>query len=265
MDRYRSKDGTVIACEATGWGPPVVLVHGTAADHTRWAPIVASLAQGCTVHAMDRRGRGGSGDAPGYAIEREFEDVAAVVEALGVPVDLIGHSLGALCSVEAARLVSNIRRLVLYEPPLPLGGTVYPAGIAERLQGLLDAGDRESVVLTFMREVPRVPEDDVILMRSLPAWPARVAAAHTIVREIREHEKYAFQAERFRDVRVPTLLLVGGESAPPVRQAVEAIHVALASSRIVELPGQKHIAMDTSPDVFIREVLGFLSERVRMG
>jgi pimeloyl-ACP methyl ester carboxylesterase len=262
MDRFVSKDGTSIASETSGWGPPVVLVHGTAADHTRWAPVVPALAQGCTVYAIDRRGRGQSGDAAAYALEREFEDVATVVETVGVPVDLVGHSFGALCALEAVRLAANVRRLVLYEPPLRLQAPLYPPGLIDRLQRLLDAGDREAVVLSFLREVVRVPDDQLAFLQTLPAWPARVAAAHTIIREMRAHESYAFQASRFREIRTPTLLLVGSDSPPVLRQATSAVHGTLASSRVRELAGQQHVAIDTATELFVGEVLGFLSARV---
>src|SRR5438270_592473 len=92
----------MIATTRTGHGPPLVLVHGTTADHTRWAPLLPVLDELFTVHAVDRRGRGASGDDPDHAIEREFEDVAAVVDAIAEPVHLLGHSYGAICALEAA-------------------------------------------------------------------------------------------------------------------------------------------------------------------
>src|SRR5205085_11481698 len=116
------------------------------ADHTRWAPLLPALDERFTVHAVDRRGRGASGDDRDYAIEREFEDVAAVVDAIGGPVHLLGHSYGALCALEAALRSDRLRSLVLYEPPIPAGVTIYPPGMIDRLQALLDAGDRDGVV-----------------------------------------------------------------------------------------------------------------------
>ena len=259
MSTFTSRDGTPIACEKTGSGPPMVLVHGTAADHTRWAPILPALATHFTVYACDRRGRGASGDGAPYAMEREFEDVAAVVDGIGGPVDLLGHSYGALCALEAAALARNLRRLVLYEPPIPAGMPITPEGVIDRLQGLLDAGDKEGVVSTFMREVPRVPPEQLDIMRSLPAWPARVQAAATIPRELRAHDRYTFTPERFKDVRIPVLLLLGGDSPPFFRAAVERVQAAVPSARIVVLPGQRHVAIDTAPDLFSREVIDFLT------
>ena len=101
IETVTSADGTSIAYERGGRGPPLVLVHGTTADHTRWDPLRPDFEEHFTVYAIDRRGRGGSGDAAHYELEREFEDVATVVESIDEPVNLLGHSHGALCSLEA--------------------------------------------------------------------------------------------------------------------------------------------------------------------
>jgi pimeloyl-ACP methyl ester carboxylesterase len=154
VETITSKDGTQIAYRRSGEGPPLVLVHGAAADHGRWSPVLPALEERFTVYAIDRRGRGGSGDADGYAIEREFEDVASVVDSIGDPVNLLGHSYGALCSLEVALLTRNVRKLVLYEPPINVAGKgIYPVGVVERMEAMLEAGDRDGVVVTTMREV----------------------------------------------------------------------------------------------------------------
>ena len=261
MAKFTSKDGTTIACEKTGSGPPLVLVHGTTADHTRWAPVLPALSNRFTTYACDRRGRGASGDgSSSYAMEREFEDVAAVVDGIGGPVDLLGHSYGALCALEAAVLARNLRRLVLYEPPIPAGMPITPAGVVDRLQALLDAGDKDGVVATFMREVPRVPPEQLEHMRALPAWQARVGAAGTVPRELRAHDRYLLAPEKFKDLKVPVLLLLGGESPPFFRAALERVQAAVPSARIVVLQGQQHVGMDTAPDLFAREVIHFLTQ-----
>ncbi|HXB55379.1 MAG TPA: alpha/beta fold hydrolase [Vicinamibacteria bacterium] len=112
----QSKDGTSIAYWQSGRGSALVLVHGTTADHQRWAPILPALEKRFTVYVVDGRGRGGSGDAPNYALERESEDIAAVVDAIGEAVFLLGHSHGAICSLEATLRTSNVSKLILYEP-----------------------------------------------------------------------------------------------------------------------------------------------------
>jgi pimeloyl-ACP methyl ester carboxylesterase len=259
MTTFISKDGTQVACEKTGSGPPLVVVHGTAADHSRWAPVLPALSEHFTVYACDRRGRGASGDGTSYVMEREFEDVAAVVDGIGGPVDLVGHSYGAICSLEAAVLARNLRRLVLYEPPIPAGLPITPVGVIDRLQALLDGADKDGVVATFLREVPRVPPEQLELMRSLPAWRARVGTAGTIPRELRAHDRYTLAPEKFRDVKVPVLLLLGGNSPPFFRAALERVQAAVPGARIVVLPGQQHVAIDTAPDLFARAVLDFLT------
>jgi pimeloyl-ACP methyl ester carboxylesterase len=254
-----SSDGTSIAYERGGEGSPLVLVHGTTANHSRWTPVLPAFERHFTVCAIDRRGRGGSGDPDDYAIEREFEDVAAVVDSLGESAFLLGHSYGALCALEAALLTRNVRKLVLYEPPMDVTGDgINPPGILGRLEALLEVGDRDEVVATMLREVAGVPPEGVEYMRSLPAWQARVAAAHTIPRELRAPEAYRFDPERFAGLEVPTLLLIGGDSPAVFEEAEKAAAEALSNSRIVVMPGQGHVAIDTAPDLFTTEVLRFL-------
>lgn len=234
-----------------------MLVHGTSADHTRWTKVLPQLDSEFTVFAVDRRGRGGSGDAAAYEIEREFEDVVAVVEAIGGPVTLLGHSYGGICALEAALRTSAVQRLILYEPPIAVGVEIYAPGLIDRLGGLLDAGDGDAVVTTFMTDVVRVPVEHVESFRSRPTWEARVAAAHTVVREIRAHDAYRFEPERWRELPTPTLLLLGSDSPPFFGAAVELLDATLPQSTLRVLPGQQHLAMETAPTLFTAEVLRF--------
>src|SRR3954468_15659688 len=137
-----SRDGTPIAVFSSGTGPPLVAVHGATADHTAFRAVGPLLATSFTVHAIDRRGRGASGDTEPYAIEREFEDIAAVAEALAAesatPVDVVGHSYGGRCALGAALRTAAIRRVVSYEgAPTPAGVTYHPLGVESRLRGRL--------------------------------------------------------------------------------------------------------------------------------
>jgi pimeloyl-ACP methyl ester carboxylesterase len=260
MTTTASKDGTPIAYAKSGHGPPLVLVHGTTADHTRWAPILSELEKRFTVYAIDRRGRGASGDAAAYAFEREFEDVAAVVDAIGEPAYVLGHSYGAICSLEASLRTKNVRKLVLYEPPIPSGVAIYPPGSIDRLQSLLDAGDKEGVVATFFREIVHMPDSELQLLKGLPNWPSRVAAAKTIPRELRADEAYRFDAARFASMKTPTLLLLGGDSPAFFKSAIDAVHAAVTMSHVVVLPGQQHTAINTAPALFLKEVTSFLGD-----
>ena len=251
-----SADGTPIAVWRSGKGPPLVLVHGAAADHSRWAPVLPALGERFTVLAIDRRGRGDSGDADGYALEREFEDLAAVVEWAGDEVNLLGHSHGGVCAVEAALRTDRLRKLVLYEPPM--GFLATPPEVVDRLEQLLEAGKRDELLTLFMAEVAGLPHDQIELMRSLPAWKARLAAAGTIPREERVNREYAFDPDRFRELQVPTLFLLGGDSSAYFKSAAEALSAALPNCRVVVMPGQRHAAIDTATEVFTAEVLSFL-------
>ncbi len=259
MVTITSKDGTRIAYSRSGSGPPLVLVHGTTADRGRWVRLIPELEPHFTVYALDRRGRGGSGDAVKYAIEREFEDVAAVIDAIGEPVFLLGHSYGAICSLEASVLTDKVRRLVLYEPPIPIDGPVYPSGVPERIQALVDGGNPEAALEVFFREVVRMPDREFEVYRTLPTWKARITLAPTIPRELTIERSYRFQPERFARFSIPTLLLLGGDSPRMFRQAIDMVNAALVTSRIVVMPGQQHVAMDTAPELFLKEVSGFLS------
>lgn len=255
MDTIVSQDGTRIACQRTGTGPPLVLVHGALGTSRRW-PILPALEKAFAVYVIDRRGRGASGDAANYAIEREFEDVAAVVDAIGEEVHLLGHSFGGLCALEAALLTSRVRRLIAYEPsPMPV-----PTGLVDRLQALLDAGDREGLVATFLREDVNMPAAELEMLKASPVFPAMVAAAHTVPRELAAEASYRLDAARFQGLGAPVLLLLGGDSPPFSRTTVEAWHSILPNSRIVVLPGQQHIAHYTAPELVVREIQAFLSE-----
>jgi pimeloyl-ACP methyl ester carboxylesterase len=258
-----STDGTRVSYWRSGTGPPLLLVHGTTADHSRWDHLLPDLEQHFTVHAMDRRGRGGSGDTADYAIEREFEDVAAVAEAIGEPVFLLGHSYGAVCGLEASLLTDKVRRLLLYEPPLPTGHPLYPPGVPERIQALVDAGELEAGLEVFAREVLRMPELELERFRAQPAWTVRVGLAPTIARELTFDRRYSFRPERFAGFAVPTLLLLGGDSPPVFRHATDVVAAALPESRIAVLPGQRHVAMDTAPELFLSEVGQFLGRSIR--
>jgi pimeloyl-ACP methyl ester carboxylesterase len=211
-----------------------------------------------TVYAMDRRGRGESGDSEPYALEREFEDVAAVANATGPRANLLGHSYGALCAMEAALRTTHLHKLVLYEPTFAVEGVEpYPPGAREKLQGLLDQGDRDRLLVTFFRDIVQVPEEQIARLRAEPVWQARLAAAHTVVREFADAD-YVFDPDRFRHFVVPTLLLLGEHSPAFLKKATEGLAEVLPNSRVVVLPGQGHIAMTTAPELFLREVMGFL-------
>lgn len=257
-----SGDGTEIGYWTGGEGPPLVLVHGLLGDHLRWGPLWPHLEPHLTLHAMDRRGRGASGDGPDYEVAREFEDVAAVVDAVadasGSPVHLLGSSGGASFSLGAASLTSRIGRLVLFEPPVRAAVKGVPEGLQGRLDALLDEGDREGVIETAYREVVGLSDAEIEGLRRHPAWPNRVAAAHTVPRELRVPAERMFDPDRAATVEVPTLVLVGDATSDAHRADAETVAAALANATLHLLEGQGHAAEIFAPGLVAGAVLPFL-------
>jgi pimeloyl-ACP methyl ester carboxylesterase len=260
-DIVTSADGTPIAAWRSGAGPPLVLLHGTAADHARWRPVLPAFEQRFTVLAIDRRGRGGSGDAREWAIEREFEDVAAVVAHAGEEACLLGHSFGAICALRGAPHAPALRGLVLYEPPI--GDPVASEELVAGLEELLAAGERDRLLARFMAEVAGVAPGQIEVMRSQPAWEGRLAAAHTIPRELRAANAQRFDPAAFAGLDLPALVLRGGASKPAMMASAAAVAAGLPQSRLVTLAGQGHTAMDTATELFVSEVLTFLGPPAR--
>lgn len=265
MTRVMSRDGTQIGFFTSGEGPPLLLVHGLLGDHTRWEGLRPFLESQFTVHAMDRRGRGTSGDAEEYAIEREFEDVAAVVNAVaemsGTAVNILGSSGGALYSLGAAMQTPNIRRLALFEPPPTDVAQLLPDGLLGRLDTLLAEGDREGVLVTAYRAIVGLSDQEIEHLRAQPAWPNRVAAAHTVPRELRGPSGNSFSWEQVKDITAPTLVLVGSETPRPYRDSAEVMAATLPNAELVILEGQGHGAEMFAPRHVAEPVVAFLRER----
>jgi pimeloyl-ACP methyl ester carboxylesterase len=257
VDHVRSSDGTRIGYRRSGEGPPLVLVHGTAGAHWSFNFLVPTLVDRFTVYAVDRRGRGESGDAPEYAIEREFEDTAAVVDSLDQPASVLGHSFGGTVGLGAALVARNLRKLILYEPAP--GFSSVSSEDVERIEDIIARGEREEAVVHAFRSFGLTSEE-LEQVQASPVWPARVMAAHTIAREIRAEEAYRVDPERFRDLTTPTLLLLGEESPDWAHEGTEQIRAALPDARVASLRGQGHAAIMTAPELVADEVARFLSE-----
>ena len=264
--RTTSRDGTEIGYVSSGHGPPLLLIHGGVGDHSRWDTLRTHLEPHLTVHAMDRRGRGASGDADTWSIEREYEDVAAVVDAIAVdhgrPVDVYGHSMGGNVAFGAVPLTDNLRRLVLYEawPMVDPSAIVPPRVFVERLEALLAEGRNEAVVETLLRDAVGSTEEELEQVRAQPSWPGRIAAAPTIPREIRATFEHTFDPEQAAKVTVPTLLLVGAEA--PDRFQPGPVLAALPDARLAELPGQEHEADIVAPELVAEQLIAFLGEEL---
>ena len=261
-----SPDGTPIAVFTEGVGPPLVLVHGATADHTTWRTSGPLLAARHATHAVDRRGRGSSGDAPDYSIEREFEDLAAVVDAIaaesGRPIDVAGHSYGGRIGLGAAILTRNIRRLVVYEgaPPAGAGRGYQDDGTLADIEALVAAGDRDEALATFMREIVRMPDADLAAFRADPIWPRRAAAVGTTIRELRDEVSPTASLAALGGVGQPVLQILGGDSAEAFAEATAALDERLANGQVVTIAGARHAAHHTHAPAFVAAIEAFLAD-----
>ena len=252
----QSKDGTRIAVECEGEGPSLLIVHGGAGDRTRWTPLLPLFASHFTVCAMDRRGHGQSEPGSDYSLTKEFEDVAAVANSRPGPVFVLGHSIGGLCALEAALLTNKISKLVLYEPPLQ---DLDHTAVADRMEELIRAGNREQALVTFLREIVMLSPTEIAAMKGQRSWPDRVAGIDIQIREIRATNQYRFDAKPVGTLHVPTLLLTGSKTASPqLKQAINSLMDTLPRRTLVVFEGQEHNAMDQIPQQFAETVTKFL-------
>jgi pimeloyl-ACP methyl ester carboxylesterase len=259
MEHAHSADGTLIAYECSGTGPPLVLVHGALGDHNAWFALVPLLAPHFTLYTIDRRGRGASGDTPPYAVEREVEDVIAVLEAIGEPVALFGHSSGAVLSLAVARRVPSIGKLIVYEPPVPVDqqSARAPANVQEQMQALLAAGNRDDVIRLTMHLTMQAPEAEIDAMQANPMWSYLTALAHTAPYDMAIWA-HPYAPHDLAAVHIPTLFLIGEVTLPWLKSASETIAALLPNSHITIIPGQDHMATIGAPDLVAREVINFL-------
>lgn len=264
--RYvRSPDGTPIAVFESGpeEGLPVILVHGATSDHTTFRVVGPRLAEHFRLLAVDRRGRGASGDGPVYAIEREFEDVATVADTVAAemdrPVVVVGHSYGGRVGLGAALRSSAIGRVVSYEgAPTPEGRSYHDPATVAALGALADAGDRDGLLTLFMTAVVGMSEAELGAFRADPVWPLRRAAALTIVREVGAEGDPAASLGTLSAVRVPVLQILGGAGREIFGEATRALDARLSDGRVVVIPGARHAAHHTHPDDFVAAVAEFV-------
>jgi pimeloyl-ACP methyl ester carboxylesterase len=246
--------------------PPLLLIHGATADHTTWRAAGPLLARRRPVYALDRRGRGASGDAPDYAIDREFADVASVAEELARRspdgrwhAHVVGHSFGGRCGLGGSLLTPAIGRVVVYEgAPAPPGVSYRPDGLVEAVRAALERNDHEGALTTFLQGIVGMSDAELDAYRANPVWPDRVAAAHTILREIEAEASPLASIDALRFARVPVLLVLGSASRSPFRLGTEALAAALRDVEIVTIDGAAHAAHHTHVDEFVRVVEGFL-------
>lgn len=241
METVTSKDGTTIAFDRMGDGPPVVLVSGGSVDRTSNAPLAQELTSDFTVLNYDRRGRGPSGDTHPYAIEREIEDIDAVIEAAGGSANLFGTSSGAALALEAAAAGLPITKLALWEPPYIVDENARPpADQVEQYERMIAEGRRGDAAEYFMTKVVGMPPEFAAQARTEPWWPAQEALAHTLAYDARIMGDYSVPTEKAASVKMPTVVIAGGADFPFMRETAQALEEALPDGEVRFLDGQGH-------------------------
>lgn len=258
-----STDGTRIGWITKGRGRPLMLVHGGGADHTRLEPFADSLSDRFAVppRGGDRRGRGMSGDKDTYDIELEYDDIAAVAEAIGHEVTALGHSYGGSIAIGAATRTDAIARVIAYEgwPSLSGSPPSYDIGdTAERIQALLDSDDRDGAVTLVFRDVVGLDEAQLAEMRTQPSWQARLAAAATLPRELRADPTIQMAPADLAAIAAPVLPVIGGQNESALRHGADQLCSHLRDARVHVLAGQGHMAFDTAPDLLATAITAFV-------
>jgi pimeloyl-ACP methyl ester carboxylesterase len=243
MSDVTSKDGTTIAYEQTGSGPAVVIVGGVLGDRSQQTPLAALLAPRFTVFNYDRRGHGASGNTPPYAVEREFEDLAAILAAAGGSAYVYGTSGPGVLALYAAAwgLAPKIKKLAIWEPPFILEGSGRqpPREYKERLTSLMAEGRRGDMVELFFVEAVGMPAEFVAQMRQPPWWPAQEELAPTLIQNADIMGDFSLPAELVAGVTTPTLVIEGGET-PWLSYAAQKVADALPRAERRTIPGQPH-------------------------
>jgi pimeloyl-ACP methyl ester carboxylesterase len=261
MERTTSSDGTTIAFDRFGQGPAIVLVGGALADRSAATSFAAQLAPRFTVIAFDRRGRGDSGDTPPYAVEREVEDLLAMIDEAGGSAFVFGHSSGAILALEASRTrPDRVPKLAVYEPPFIVddGRPPLPADYVTHLESLVSEGRRGDAVAYFLTTGPGVPAEVVESMRREEYWPSLEAVAHTLAYDGTVMGDTMSGSpeplERWASVAVPTLVMDGGASPPWQQNGARALASVLPDARHSTLADQDHGPAD---DVLAPVLVGF--------
>ena len=262
MGTVTSKDGTTIAFDRSGEGPPVVVVGGALSTRSAADLLAGLLAPSFTVYAYDRRGRGDSGDTPPYAVEREVEDIQALIEEAGGSAFAFGHSSGGALALEAAARTLGITKLAVYEPPFIVDASrpPLPDDSVERLTELASTGRRGDAVEYFMVTGVGMPPEAIAAMKDAPFWPALEAVAHTLPYDIRvmagNLSGKPLQADRWASVTIPTLVIDGGASPPWLGNAAQGLVDVLPEARRRTIEGQTH---DVDPTLLAPVLEEFLA------
>jgi pimeloyl-ACP methyl ester carboxylesterase len=241
MRKVVSQDGTTIAYEQAGDGSPMVLLNGAFRDHTIFDSLVPELAPFCTTYVYDRRGRGESGDSPSYAVAREIEDLAAVIEEAGGEAAVFAGSCGANLALEAVLAGVPITRLALHEPFYKVDGYAKPpADFMAKLRALLAADERGAAAECFLADLLCLTPEMIAAWRTGPLWATNEAHAHTLPYDTEICGDYSVPAERFASITTPAMVVSSDHTSDWLSAAARATADALPSARAVELPGSWH-------------------------
>jgi pimeloyl-ACP methyl ester carboxylesterase len=243
METVTSRDKTTIAFERTGSGPAVIVVAGAFMDRAAEAPLAAELSkQGFTAYAYDRRGRGDSGDTPPYAVEREIEDLEALVDASGGSAFAVGFSSGAALILEATAAGVAFDKVALFEPPYVSGadGLPRPIDLVPKIVELTSTGRRGDAVAVFMTEAVGQPKEAVDFMRSQPMWPGLEAISHTVAYDFTIMGDAEVPKDKAAAVKVPALLIESSGTIERLSRATRATAEALPDAKHVTLEGGFH-------------------------
>jgi len=256
MQHVTSKDGTIIAYEQSGQGPVLVVVGGVLGDHHQQAGLAALLAEHFTVYNIDRRGHGESGFTAPYAVEREAEDLDALITEAGGSAFVYGTSgPGVLCMEAAARGLSpKMKKLAVWEPPYILEGSrpPVPQDYKEQLARLLREGRKGDMIELFLTKAVGMPAEFVAPMRQSPFWAAQEAFAPTLVYDATLMGDYLLPKERIAKATVETLVIDGG-TVPWISQAAQAVADTLPHTHRRTLAGQPHNVADEAMAPVLRE------------
>ena len=248
MEKVYSRDGTLIALDRAGDGPPIVLVDGALCYRKLGpsGPLAARLQEHFTVFTYDRRGRGDSGDTAPYNVARELEDLDAVIQAAGGSAFVYGISSGAALALEGANRGLAIKKLALYEAPFIVDDTHPPIAddFLTRLKALIAANRRGEAVALFMKQVG-LPRIFIALMRLMPAWRKLKGIAHTLVYDMTivegNQRGKPLPPSRWASVTMPTLVADGGKSPVWMRHAMRSLADVLPNSEYLTIEGQTHM------------------------
>jgi pimeloyl-ACP methyl ester carboxylesterase len=255
----RSLDGTRIGFRRFGQGPAIVFVHGSLSKGYDWLDVASCLSRQFTSFLMDRRGHGHSeSGATAYSIDREFDDVMAVLSAAGGGASLVGHSYGAICAMGAA-MRAPVRKLVLYEPPLPIGAPIAGESFQPYCRAV-DEGRMDDALEIGLRHFVQFPGAHVQRMRSSKSWPQLVSEVPSWARELRAMDALPRDVDACAALTCPTLLLLGTESPErPFRFAVAALMKILPDVRTASIAGQTHMPRRSAQSLIAKAISGFLA------